>query len=96
MDIVRLPVSEPAPVDVDCIRIEEQTDASFRLTASALCSGSYDGESVSIVGTPVFPTAAQAEAAGVAWAANVGVECLHVTVGTLAQPLQLHEIDKKL
>ena len=96
MDIVRLPVGEPAPVDVDCIRIEEQADASFRLTASALCTDADESDSVSIIGAPTFATAAKAESAGIAWAAKVGVERLHVTVGTLEQPLELLEIDRTL
>lgn len=96
MEIVRLPVGEQASVAADCIRIEEQPGASYKLTASALCVGADDGESVSIVGGPVFATAAQAEAAGLAWATNVGVERLFVSTGTLDHPLELIEIDKPL
>ena len=96
MDIIRLPVGQQAPVDADCIRIEEQPGAAFRLTASALCTGADDGESVSIVSGPVFATADQAEAAGVAWAASVGVERLFVSSGTQARPLELLEIDRPL
>lgn len=94
MEIVRLPLGEQASVDADCIRIEEQPGATYKLTTSALCVGADDGESVSIVNGPAFETVEQAEAAGVAWAANVGVERLFVSTGTLAHPLELIEIDR--
>lgn len=96
MEIVRLPLGEQASVDVDCIRIEEQPGTTYKLTASAMCVGADDGESVSIVGGPEFGTIEQAEAAGLAWAATVGVERLFVSTGTLARPLELIEIDKPL
>lgn len=96
MDIVRLPVGKQAPVDADCIRIEQTTEATFELTGSALCIGAEDRESVSIVGGPAFETAEQAEAAGLAWAATVGVERLILITATLEQPLELIEIDKPL
>lgn len=96
MDIVKLPVGKQAPVDADCIRIEQTAEATFKLTASALCVGADDGESVSIVDGPTYESAEEAEAAGVTWAANVGVERLIVSTGTLEQPLELIEIDKPL
>lgn len=96
MDLVRLPVGKQASVDVDCIRIEEQPDRSWKLTATALCVEADEAESASIVGGPTFATAAEAEAAGIAWAGNIGVETLHVSLGTLAQPLETLEIDKPL
>jgi hypothetical protein len=68
MEIVRLPVGKQASVDADCIRIEEQRGATYRLTASAMCAGADDGESVSIVGGPVFGTIEEADTTGVAWA----------------------------
>ena len=96
MEIVRLPVGKQASVDADCIRIEEQPGATFKLTASAMCVGAGEGESVSIVGAPIFQTVEQAEATGVAWAEDVGVERLFVSTGTLAHPLELIEIDGPL
>ncbi len=96
MKVVRLPVGEQAPVDADCIRIEQADEAVFKLTASALCVDAVEGESVSIVDSPKFETAEKAEAAGLVWAANVGVEKLFVSTGTLAQPLELIEIDGPL
>ena len=96
MEVVRLPVGKQAPVEADCIRIEQADDAMFKLTASALCVGADDGASVSIVDAPTFESLEKAEAAGLAWAANVGVERLFVSTGTIAQPLELIEIDKPL
>ncbi|MHA6724283.1 hypothetical protein [Sphingomonas sp. RS2018] len=96
MEITRLPPGKQAPLDVDCIRVEQTDESAFKLTASALCVGVDDAESVSIVGAPTFQTAEAAEAAGLVWATNVGVERLYVAVGTLAQPLELLEIDKPL
>lgn len=96
MEIVRLPLGKQASVDADCIRIEEQPGATYNLTASAMCVGDGDGESVSIVDGMAFETSEQAEAVGVAWAANVGVKRLFVCTGTLARPLELIEIDRPL
>lgn len=94
MEIVRLPIGEQAPVDSDCLRVEEQADSSYRLTASALCVETDDAESVSIVGG--FRSLEEAEAAGATWAATVGVERLVVTTGTLEHPLKRIEIDGPL
>lgn len=94
--MIRLPIGDQAPVDVDCLRIEEQSDGSFKLTASALCFGLDDRESVSIVGGPIFPVAAQAEGAGLAWAESVGVDTLYISTGTIEQPLKLQEMDLPL
>ncbi|MEG3088303.1 hypothetical protein [Sphingomonas sp. PB4P5] len=96
MEVVRLPVGKQAPVDADCIRIEQAAEATFKLTASALCVNTDDAESVSIVDGPTFESAEKAETAGLIWAENVGVERLTVAVGTLEQPLELIEIDKPL
>jgi hypothetical protein len=96
MEIVRLPTGKQAPVDVDCIRIEEIPGSNFKLTASALCVGTDDDDSVSIVDGPIYESIEQAEAAGIVWATNVGVERLFVSTGMLDQPLELIEIDKPL
>jgi hypothetical protein len=96
MDVVKLPVGKQAPVDADCIRIEQTAEAIFKLTASALCVDADDAESVSIVDGPTFQSAEEAEAAGLTWAADVGVERLIVSNGTLEQPLEVIEIDKPL
>jgi hypothetical protein len=96
LEIVKLPLGQQAPVDADCIRIEEQSHGSYKLTGSAMCVGADDGESVSLVGGLMFESTEEAEATGLAWAANVGVECLLVSTGTLAHPLELTEIDHPL
>jgi len=96
MDVVRLPVGQQAPVDSDCIRIEQTAVKTFELTGSALCSDDGTEDSVSIAGGPVFDSAAKAEAAGLAWAANAGVTRLIIIKATLDQPFELLEIDKPL
>ena len=96
MEITRLPIGEPAPSDADCIRIEEGSDGKYKMTASAVCAGDDNGESVSIVDGPLFDTAQQAEEAGLAWAVDVGTEQLYISTGTLEQPLVPTEIDLPL
>lgn len=97
MDVIKLRVGKQAAIDADCIRIEEQPSGTYRLTASALCAATDEGESVSIVGDGLeFETVEQAEATGVAWAAEVGVEQLFVSTGTCAQPLEPIDIDEPL
>ncbi|VWX55158.1 hypothetical protein [Novosphingobium sp. 9U] len=96
MEIIRLPIGKQAPVDVDCIRIEEQPGGNYKLTASALCSQDNDDESVSVIDTQLFATAQEAEATGVAWAEDIGVSRLFVGTGTLDHPLELLEIDRPL
>ena len=96
MEITRLPIGTQAPPEADCLRIEEQPDGSFSLTASALCAGEDDGESASIVGGLRFETSEQAEAAGLAWAESVGADHIYVATGTAEQPLELTEIDLPL
>ena len=96
MEVVRLPVGKQAPVDADCIRVEQVAEAVFKLTASAMCVDADVCESVTIIDVPTFNSAEEAEAAGLAWAADVGVDRLFVITGTLAQPLELIEIDKPL
>ena len=94
MEIIRLPLGKQAPVDADCIRIEERDDGAVTLTGSALCSGEDDGESVSIVGGPTFGSRGEAEAAGLAWAQSVGVEQLYVGVATPSKPFEVTEMDR--
>lgn len=93
MELIRLPVGEPAEVDTDCIRVEELEDGSHRLTGTAMCTGEDEGASVSLVDGLTFPTSDQAEEAGLAWAESVGVGRLHISIGTRDRPLRLLEID---
>lgn len=96
MEIVRLPVGKQAPVDTDCIRVEELSAGSYKLTASALCIEAEEDDSVSLVGTQPFESAEEAEAVGLAWATSIGVDRLFVTHGTLDHPLESIEIDGPL
>ena len=94
METIRLELGKQAPVDADCIRVEEQLDGSFRLTASALCIDDDEGSSVSIVGGPVFGSADEAEAAGLTWARDVGVTRLFISTATPAVPFETIEMDE--
>lgn len=96
MEIVRLPAGKQAPVDTDCIRIEAQPDGTYKLTGSALCISADEDDSVALVDTQMFATAEDAERVGTAWAENIGVDRLFISNGTLAQPLELLEIDRPL
>ena len=86
-------MTEPADVDKDCIRIEELEDGSHQLTGTALCTREDEGTSVSLVNGLTFATCDEAEQVGLAWAESVGVEHLHISVGTVGRPLKLTEID---
>lgn len=96
MEIVRLPVGKQPSVDSDCIRIEEQPDGRYTLSASAVCSEADENDSVSVAGTYLFATLEEAEANGLAWAESVGVQRLFVSTGTQARPLEITEIDRPL
>jgi hypothetical protein len=96
MQITRLPVGDVAASDVDCVRIEQERDGTYKMTASALCARRDDNESVSIVGGRPFASVQQAEEAGIAWASDVGAEQLYISVGTLERPLRPTEIDLPL
>ena len=79
MDIVRLPIGEAAPIDSDCISIDEQPDGRFTMTGSML-SGE---ESVAIV-TPILCTTREAaEEQGLSWAADCDVPRLYVSTTLL-------------
>ena len=96
MEITRLPVGDVAPSDTDCVRIEQAPDGTYQMTASALCAGRRDSESVSIVSGTPFASIEKAEEAGIAWADDVGAEQLYISVGTLERPLKSTEIDLPL
>ena len=76
MDIVRLKPGTPAPIDSDCISIDRTPSGRFVLTGSALAGS----QSVSMVGGPDYNTSEEAEAEGLAWAAENGVAELYVAV----------------
>ena len=91
-----MPVGDQAPLDADCLRIEEQPGGLFKLTASALSLDKNETESLSIAGGPTYATIEQAEAAGTAWATTIGVASLYISVGLLIRPLKLTGIDLPL
>ena len=73
MEIVRLPIGERAPIDSDCISIE-QGETGYNLTGSLL----GDEESVAIVSPIICATREAAEEQGIAWAEECGVPMLYV------------------
>lgn len=72
MHIIRLPAGEAAPPEADCIAIERRADGRFMLNATALmaCGDTDEAESVSMIGSAPYDHYADAEAAGLAWAAE--------------------------
>ena len=87
MEIVKLQPGERAPLESDCISIDELEDGRFLLNASVLtaCDGPDadkdvdDDESMSVVGGETYGSYAEAEAAGLALAAERCVTFLYVT-----------------
>ncbi|WP_174292011.1 hypothetical protein [Sphingomonas bacterium] len=79
MEIVKLPVGEPAPKDSDCIGIEEQADGRFTYTGSLLAGE----ESIAIVDPVLCPTREAAEEQGTSWAAGCDVQRLYVSTTLL-------------
>jgi hypothetical protein len=82
MEVIRLPTGQPAPPDVDCIGIDRLPDGGFNLNATALlqCDNGAEAESVSLIGAPPFATVEEAEAAGLAWAAEHCVARVYITL----------------
>lgn len=74
MEIVRLPIGERAPIDSDCISID-QVPGGFNLTGSLL----GDEESVAIVSPIICDTREAAEEQGLAWAAECDVPKLYIS-----------------
>ena len=72
MHITRLPAGETAPPEADCIAIERLGDGRFSLNATALmaCGDTDEAESVSLIGSEPYDRYDDAEAAGLAWAAE--------------------------
>ena len=79
MEIVRLPVGESAPVDSDCISIDQLPTGNFNLTGSLL----GDEESVAIVSPIICETQEAAEQQGIAWAEGCGVPKLFIATTLL-------------
>ena len=87
MEIVKLPPGESAPLESDCISIDELEDGRFLLNASALAgcgtadpeTDGDDDESVCVIGGDTYGSYAEAEAAGLAWAAERCVTFLYIS-----------------
>jgi hypothetical protein len=93
MDIVKLAPGERAPEDSDCISIQEGADGRFLLNASALITCVQDGDeeeegdSAAVIGGSAYASYDEAEAAGLAWAADQCVEFLYVARSAGTTPL---------
>jgi len=74
MEIVRLPVGESAPIDSDCISIDQLPAGNFNLTGSILS----EEKSIAIISEMTSDTRDAAEEKGIAWAAGCGIETLYV------------------
>ncbi|WP_019516102.1 hypothetical protein [Sphingomonas sp. Mn802worker] len=72
MHIIRLPLGKTAPPEADCVAIEQRADGRFDLNATALmaCGDTDEAESVSLIGSEPYDRYDDAEAAGLAWAAE--------------------------
>jgi hypothetical protein len=89
MEIVKLPVGVPARVEDDCIRIQQLPDGQYLLTGTLLAPSDEEGsaDSVGLVESEPYPSYEAAEAAGLAWANECGVEVLHVSSSDGTEPL---------
>lgn len=76
MNIIRYELGVEAPRTVDCMKLEELEDGQWDLGATAL----VNEESVSLAASDPYPSRQAAEDAGLAWAADHGVEELHLEV----------------
>lgn len=81
MDIVKLPPGERAPKDSDCISIVLTTTGTYSLDGSALqsCGDGDEIESVTMIGSKPYDSYEEAEAAGLAWAAEHCVGQVYVS-----------------
>ena len=87
MEIIRLPEGQRAPKESDCISVEAAADGSFMLNTSALCAcaEAEEGESASVIGGDPYATYEEAEAAGLAIAAEQCVETVYISRLNAAQ-----------
>lgn len=81
MEIIKLPFGEEAPAEGDCISVTAREDGRFDLNATALltCGDAEEAESVAMIGGDPYSSYDEAEAAGLAWAADHCVEQLYVS-----------------
>ena len=81
MKIIKMPPGKLADEDTDCIKIDRTPDGRYSLVTSALVISDDEadaGDSEAVIGSATYDTYDAAEAAGLAWAAGLGVEKLHV------------------
>lgn len=77
IQFVKLPLGVLAAKAVDCISITRISEGKYDLTGSALTTGEAgEDDSVSIEGEP-YDSYEEAESAGLAWAAGLGVTLLY-------------------
>jgi hypothetical protein len=81
MEIHRLPAGQLAPEDSDCVHVSKTADGKYELNCSVLlaCGEGDEVESVALIGGRAYDSFEQAEAAGLAWAADQCVETLYVS-----------------
>ena len=89
MEIIKLPLGEPAPSDSDCIRIQERSGGRFALAGSVLfqCGDVDAAESVSLIGGDDYASYDDAESAGLAWANNHCADTVYVCQSDGDDPL---------
>lgn len=90
MEIIKLAAGEMAAEDTDCIKINEAPDGRFTLVASALmeCGDGDEMESVALVSSDPYASYEEAEAAGLAWAAEHCVATLYIETGGEPEPVR--------
>ena len=90
MEIVKLAPGEMAPIDTDCIKINEASEGAFTLVASALmeCGDGDNLESVALISSDPYPTYDDAEAAGLAWAEAHCVATIYIETGGGSEPIK--------
>ena len=79
MNIVQLPIGDAAPKDSDCISIQQTGPSVFELDTSTLTARSGGEDSEAVIGSEPYDTYEEAEAAGLAIAAENGVERVYIS-----------------
>jgi len=81
VQIINLPAGELAPENTDCVHIERTGEGKYQINCSALlsCGDGDEVESVALIGGDRYDSYKQAEAAGLAWAAEQCVVHLYVS-----------------
>ena len=80
-----MPAGETADKNTDCIKIGRTADGRYSLVTSALVISDDEadaGDSEAVVSSDSYAIYEEAEAAGLAWAAGLGVDTLYVETAT--------------